>query len=69
MKFRRWMMSASLIALLGAGSCAVSPGDFCDLYEVVLFDDSALALEVVHRDRAAAEAIATNHATWQRCPA
>lgn len=59
--FKRLMIPASLIALLAAGSCPGPQGNFAEIYTPVCFSDNALALEVVQRDRQAAEAIDLNN--------
>jgi hypothetical protein len=57
------MILPLLIAFPGCGG---NSGDFCALYERVLFEPE-LAREIVERDRPAAEAVAVNEATYQRC--
>lgn len=58
----RWWIG--LIALSAATGC--SPGDFCDLYLPVHGERSAVAA-LVAADRAMAEAIAVNNASYDRC--
>lgn len=65
MTYRNWTMSLLLTASLGA---CTATGDYALIYTPVCFNDSDLALEVVQRDRQAAEAIAVNNAQLPEKP-
>jgi hypothetical protein len=62
MKYLTLTILASLIVLPGCET----KGSFCDIYSEVLFERD-LALDIVKRDRAAAEAIAVNQTAYERC--
>lgn len=48
-------------------SCSTVPGDFCDLYQRVQFDDPQAVQVLIERQRGQAEAVAVNERTAGAC--